>query len=935
MPPIRQSHFGGGEIAPEEQGHTASANVQRGLATCRNGYSTQRGRWVNRPGFQYVGLTDPTCARLVPFIFSDDQSFVIELGSRSARFWSGGQRIENVPGTPYQVATPWSAFDVPRLKFTQVGDIITVTHHNYPPQEIKRLANNNWTITAVDFANQAPWLGASPTFNSLIWDPTLTAYDPTVSYGPGLGVTYNGVSYRSLLASNKNNQPDISPIWWALDGWSSAITYGEGDFVYDQGVLFVSLAAGNLNNAPSFSGATAWWQQAIDSIHLAREWEWTFTFLWKDQYGTQRESKRYSSAPKLVSPTGKFPISRDRPARLSAITAPLGLVSFNYQIIGIRWYRGRPSVAGLTGIWGWIADQDSDGTVAGTPVFKDEGQEPDYDLQPPTGENPFDVPTGPNATTRSYPAAVGHYDQRRMFARSDLLPAQFWGSHLNDFARFETKKSGVIDEADSFNFKLAQSRLEDVRSMMPHEKLLLMTGAGLWAVSGAQDDAISAVSIKARKTTGMPGGSWLDPLAVNTRILYQTARGSRIFDIGYDWRSQTYSGEDVVLHGRHLVEDYSIVDWCYQEHPHSVVWAVRSDGVLLSLTYDVPQQGPPVLAWARHDTGLDAGDFFERVCCVPQSTTELGPNAQTLAGPSGSTFQALPDAVYAVVNRRGVRMLERLAGRVVTALTDVRQLVFLDQSFTGNGVNTNGAAVITASGATYNAGDIITVTASGWTFGADPLAVIDGDVVFGPATDAIRARVVEYTDATHLKVVLADNLPLTYQAAGTTNWGFAYARLPVLTGTPLEQLGDRNVSVLADGAVQAGPFLVPGVGGYLGTFDPPALYWVVGLPYNSDGELLDLPSDATRGNVKSVDDVYLEVVRSRGFSAGQDFDHLIPAKLRQVKDQYGNPALITDRVPISINGDWNINGRACWRQSNPLPLTVNAAIREVSLGGRP
>jgi hypothetical protein len=44
------------------------------------------------------------------------------------------------------------------------------------------------------------------------------------------------------------------------------------------------------------------------------------------------------------------------------------------------------------------------------------------------------------------------------------------------------------------------------------------------------------------------------------------------------------------------------------------VWAVRSDGVLLGLTY-IPEQ--EVLAWHRHDTK----GFIENVCVVPEGKT--------------------------------------------------------------------------------------------------------------------------------------------------------------------------------------------------------------------------------------------------------------------------------------------------------------------------
>jgi len=51
----------------------------------------------------------------------------------------------------------------------------------------------------------------------------------------------------------------------------------------------------------------------------------------------------------------------------------------------------------------------------------------------------------------------------------------------------------------------------------------------------------------------------------------------------------------------------------YQQEPDSLVWAVRDDGILLSMTYMREQE---VLAWSWHDTN-EGTDLFESVCVMP------------------------------------------------------------------------------------------------------------------------------------------------------------------------------------------------------------------------------------------------------------------------------------------------------------------------------
>jgi hypothetical protein len=139
------------------------------------------------------------------------------------------------------------------------------------------------------------------------------------------------------------------------------------------------------------------------------------------------------------------------------------------------------------------------------------------------------------------------------------------------------------------------------------------------------------------------------------------------------------------------------------------------------------------------------------------------------------------------------------------------------------------------------------------------------------------------------------------------------------------------VTVLGDGYVQ-GPFTV--AGGQIGPLSPPAFIAVAGLAYTSDAELLDVAADSARSNVKSVLKVQLEVVASRGFFVGEDFDNLREWQQRQVSTNWGLVPLETGRAEVGIGASWNQGGTAVLRQVDPLPLTVIAATREVEVGGR-
>jgi hypothetical protein len=102
MPSMRtySRSFAGGEISPEMFGRIDDAKFQSGAATLRNFISTPTGAAENRAGFAFVKATKNNGkARLIPFTFSLNQTMVIELGDKYARFHTQGATLQYNPAT--------------------------------------------------------------------------------------------------------------------------------------------------------------------------------------------------------------------------------------------------------------------------------------------------------------------------------------------------------------------------------------------------------------------------------------------------------------------------------------------------------------------------------------------------------------------------------------------------------------------------------------------------------------------------------------------------------------------------------------------------------------------------------------------------------------------------------------------------------------------
>jgi hypothetical protein len=148
-----QTSFAGGELAPSLWSRIDFSKYAVGLKTCRNFYVQLHGGASTRPGTKFVALTKDSTkkSRLIPFQFSTTQNYVLEVGHQYIRFYMNGGRIESPPGTPVEVATPFTENDIWSIKYTQSADVLYITCPGYTPKTLTRSSHTNWTLADFDF----------------------------------------------------------------------------------------------------------------------------------------------------------------------------------------------------------------------------------------------------------------------------------------------------------------------------------------------------------------------------------------------------------------------------------------------------------------------------------------------------------------------------------------------------------------------------------------------------------------------------------------------------------------------------------------------------------------------------------------------------------------------------------------------------------------
>ena len=754
---VIQPSFAGGELAPSLYGRVDLGKYQVGLRTAKNVFIRPHGGVSNRPGLAFVGETqDPNVVpRLVTFQFSSDQSYGLELGAA-------------------------------KLRFIRDGGYITETAK---------------AITAATQTNPALVTSASHGFSD---------GDQVFISGVAGMTELNGRTFRVINATTNT---------FALQTIGQVNVDGTGYSAYTSGgtAARIYTVTTPYTDAQVFDVGFVQSADVMYLVHPSHEVR-KLSRLADDNWTLAT----VTFAPDTAPPSGV------------AATAVIGTGStgYGYQVTAVDAETGEESLASATvsvnndlttashrNRISWNAQSGigqfnvykSDSNVfgfigsTGNTEFFDENILPDVSDTPPNSRNPF-VGSG------NYPSAVTFYEQRLVFANTNTNPQTIYMSTSANFENFNTSSPSKDD--DAVTVSIFAREINAIRHLVPLENLIAFTSSVEWRISGASDPGFITPSSVERRPQSYWGSAEVPPLVVGNIILFVQDKGNKIRDLSYSFESDGYRGNDLSILANHLFEGHTVKDWAYAKVPHSVVWVVRDDGVLLSFTYQREHQ---VWAWAQHETD----GTFESVTTVSEGDE---------------------DVPYLVVKRtlegRVARTVERMHSRFFTAIEDA--------FFVDSGLTYSGAATKTLSGLWHLEGLSVVALANGHVVRG--LTVTNGQVSFD--FDVTKAQ--------------------------------------------------------------------------------------VGLPYTSDIQTLPIDLGSREGTVqgrrKRLSRVVLRVEKSRGIFVGPSSDRLVEYKQR-AGEAWGDPIQpVTGDIEVPILPQWDTDGDLWIRQSDPLPLTLLAAMPEVSVG---
>ena len=574
---LMQKNFNAGELSPELDARIDLAKYSSGAKTMLNTIVHPHGGATGRSGTVYVATAkNPALpARLISFVFSKDQSYMLELGETTGgdgyvRFYMDGWQILD-GGSPYElengvggVVIPWTSDQLEAIRTCQSADILFLTHPDW--DDIYRISRTGHTAWTIDTFPVGPQIDEVDNVVVTVTGTTGTDYRYKVT---AVDAETDEESVPHLHETNITGITNANPAVVTSPGHELI----NGDHVYITGVLGMTEVNGNEYTVANVVGDT-FELSGVNSVPYG-----TYTS------GGLLDHIYYASAAAALSVSNYVTLSWD-------------------PVDGAGRYLIYREYAGTYGYLGSTTNES----------FNDQGFfVPNTEETPPEFRDPFDA-------AGDVPSIVTFHKERFTALAPSNAPQKVFFSQAANYYNYN--KSFPLRDDDAATFQLLANGQDQILWAVSLKNLILGTAAGEWALIADSQVGISPITVPRLEPQSWWGSEDVEPCIVGNVILFVRRHGRRLHELVFDYVDDGYKSEDLLVMSEHLTsgDDKTMSELVFAQDPDSMVWARRADGILLGLTY---VRAHEVAGWTRHDFGGEVeseavipGDGYDQVWMV-------------------------------------------------------------------------------------------------------------------------------------------------------------------------------------------------------------------------------------------------------------------------------------------------------------------------------
>lgn len=908
-----QTSFSAGEVSPLVQGRFDNERYKQALGVCLNYFPTLQGPLIRRPGTKYIAdVKDPSKPpTLIPFQFSANQSYMLEFGEKYIRFYTNeGQIITNTTvwqvsgicgfntiglsnmqfnavrpttlpkdptenlsassalasGVILELVSPYTASESKNLKFAQSADTLFIAHSSYMTFKLQRFGQYEWSIKPILFKD-GPFLPLNS--YSTINDSSRISLTPS---GLSLGTLTTGPNYNVYGAAAA---PGTN---WARVTTSAAHAYSTGDRVFISGVVGAQLAGAiSINNGTSSVESSFYVIQTVDATNFDLM---NTTFLLPATNSTGTVAPAMFELNKSGIGWADSAVNRLR---------TFALLQDGYRYWGVITGVTNPSVVNFT-------TNANLSSVILTKTWQ----------------------MGKWSPKNGYPGAVCLHQDRLGTAGAPGYPQGVDLSVSSNYENMAASGSTLqVADNNSVQLNLASAQSNPINWVKSSsEGLLAGSVTTEWLIAPNNLNAALTPTNVTASPTSFFGSANVDAVQAGNATLYVQGAYRKIREMNYFYQVGTFRSTDLSELSEHITIP-TVTKLAVQKEPFPLVWGLRADGTLLSMTYSRDDQTIKA-GWARHILGgqSDSGGTQAQVNSIGVITA------------SSATFDQLWMTTKRFINGTSSMSIEIMTTPYNDSVAQ-EDAYCLDNGITFENpkaitnLTSNGSAVVTCVAHGFNNGSSILVTD---LIGLNLKSTdVNGNVTTSNLVNEQTFIVASTTANTFYLQDFQGNFINGSSYSSYFSGGIARRLVTKVSG--FTWLKGETVGVLADGGIH--PDVIVDSSGVL-VLSYPAAKIQVGYRYNSDASNLRTDAGAADGSsigkLRRITYAAFFLHSCGDFSFGPDFSRLLPMEFARGDANQADIAtpLFSGLTREGLEASYDFDDNLCWRQNSPLPGMVQS-----------
>ena len=527
---------------------------------------------------------------------------------------------------------------------------------------------------------------------------------------------------------------------------------------------------------------------------------------------------------------------------------------------------------------------------------------------------------GSFSESSGYPRCVQIFQQRLVLAGTSSEPQTVHFSKSGDFDNFaaseplgvqtgnyDTSGASIMGEQiysdNSISLMISSDTVDKIEWMQEGRRLTLGTSGGIFQMFGNRDDTtITPFSFSVEKISNWQAHSQALPAQIGNNMVYVQKNGRKVRELVFDREQDKYSAKDITLRAEDITQT-GVTGMVFQDQPASLIWAIRTDGKLVSCTYNLDLN---MASWAMHSLGGSHTDATYGNHAKVDSLTVI---------PRGTY-----DQLWMIVKRDVDEYFTQFAH---TSIHEANNTITINTHNLPDGTavklttSTTMPANLT-SGTTYYVRASATNTFElAATSGGDAI-----DIDQGSGTHTLYK-----VDSTQMFVEYMEQFYDDSMDQGLAHYvdcGSYYSGSSASTLTSLDYIEGEEVKVLGNNAIQPDKTILAG------SITPELAVTTarIGLVYNSDIQTLplaigDIQTSTSIGNKKRIHRIVVKLLDSMSIKYGMASDDLTEEAFRSAGDAIGIAlSLFTGDRELTMPGIYDTEGKIYLRQDAPYPSNI-------------